>query len=104
MEIDWPTIVAIATVGMGLFTAISTRHKASTEVFNAAMDVAKEALAMRDKDIDRLQAESAKSIQRIDSLVQYTAYLSAWIRTNYSGAIQPMSFDEYIRTTNQTPQ
>lgn len=104
MEIDWPTIVAIATVGIGLFTALSTRQHSSSEVFTAAMEVAKEALAIRDKDIEKLQADIAKSIQRIDSLVQYTAYLSAWIRANYSGIEHPMSFDEYIQTVTQIKQ
>ena len=104
MQIDWPTIIAIATVGIGLFTAISTRQHSSSEVFTAAMEVAKEALAMRDKDIDKLQADIQRSVQRIDFLVQYTAYLSAWIRTNYQGVTQPLSYDEYIHTISQTNQ
>lgn len=101
MEIDWPTIIAILTVGVGLYSAISTRQKNSSEVFSAAMDVAKEALVMRDKDIDKLQSEMSAAQIRIDNLVQYTAYLSAWVRLHYSGSEQPMSYDEYLKSIKQ---
>ena len=66
------------------------------------MDVAKEALAMRDRDIDRLMLESKNSIQRIDYLVQYTEYLSAWVRLHYTGAEHPMTYDDYVNTIKQT--
>jgi hypothetical protein len=102
MDIDWPTIVAITTVGIGLYTAITTRQKNASDVFQVAMDVAKEALAMRDKDIDRLILESTNSMQRIDYLVQYTEYLSSWVRLHYVGSEHPMTYDDYVRTIKQS--
>ncbi len=101
MEIDWPTIIAILTVSIGLYTAISTRQRNTSEVFQAAMDVAKEALIIRDADIDKLKQESASSTQRIDYLVQYTEYLSAWVRLHYIGSEHPMTYDEYVKSIKQ---
>lgn len=101
MAIDWPTLIAILTVGIGLYTAISTRQKNAGDVFNAAMEVAKEALAMRDKDIERLTQESKSSMQKIEYLVQYTAYLSAWVRLHYVGSEHPMTYDDYVKSIKQ---
>lgn len=95
---DWSAITALITVLVGLYTAITTRQHASTEIFKAAMEAAKEALEIRDKDITRLQVDAKNSQQRIDFLVQYTAYLSAWVRANASNPnAQPLSYDEYIQ-------
>lgn len=95
---DWPTFLALLTVMVGLYTAVTTRQHATGEIFKAALDAAKEALEIRDRDIDKLNLETTKAQKRIDDLVQYTSYLSAWVRANYPGTTQPLSIDEYLKS------
>ncbi len=87
---DWPTLIAIITVVVGLYTAISTRQKAAGEVFLAAMEAAKEAIDMRDRDAEKAQT-------RMQNLVQYSEYLLAWARLHCRGEERPLDYDEYMR-------
>lgn len=93
---DWPILVALITVATGLYTAYNTRQHTTSEIFTAAMEAAKAALEIRDQDIERLSREIERSVAKINLLVQYTEYISKWIRDNVAKD-RPLSYDEFSK-------
>ncbi len=91
---DWPTLLAILTVVIGLYTAVTTRRNTAGEIFKAAMDAAKDALEIRERDQEEAQ-------KHIADLVKYNKYLHIWIKLNCSCPTRPISFDEFTKTSQK---